>query len=47
MAIRLLQEHTFVILTTLVGALAAGWLGAIIMGVVGLVLDNTINPHHS
>ena len=46
MAIKILQENTFIILSTLVGALAAGWIGAIIMGFVGLVLDNFINPHN-
>lgn len=45
MAIKILQQNMFIILSTLFGALAAGWIGAIMMGFVGLVLDNTVNPN--
>ncbi|MBI2110031.1 hypothetical protein HYT58_02565 [Candidatus Woesearchaeota archaeon] len=44
--IKLFQENTFLILSSMVGGLAAGFGGAIIGGILGLVLDNTINIHN-
>ena len=38
--IKILAENVLLILGTVVGGLAAGWQGALIMGFVGMTLDS-------
>lgn len=40
MEIKIITENTFTILSTIVGGLTGSWPGAIIGGVVGVVIDN-------
>lgn len=44
--IKLFQENTFVILSTMLGGITGSWPGAIVGRIVGLVLDNTINTYN-